>query len=403
MFDVNVSDFESVIVQRDRSLFHDDYRSKNFHIKEALAEKNIAIIGGAGSIGRFCVEEILRFDPKRVVIIDLNENQLTEVARNIRSQREFRFKGEIEFLPICLGSDEFERYINEQEPFDYIFNFAAMKHVRSEKNIYSVLRMFDTNVFFVEKLLDLLPYKLKKFFSVSSDKAVRSHNLMGASKHLLEQVHRHHSQKHSYSSARFANVAFSYGSLPLGFIYRIQKKQPIAAPTDIFRYFITHREAAELCLMSIALGDNGEIYVPKLTQQKDAIGFGDIVTNLLSIFGFEPEFVDSEQEAFEKFDFLYDKKKWPCVFSPSITTGEKKIEEFYFEQEFINLEKYLNVGVCQTSAPTFTWDQWLQFKEFHKLAKKDKSISKVDYVEELRKIHPDLSHLEKNINLDSRI
>jgi FlaA1/EpsC-like NDP-sugar epimerase len=403
MFDVNVSDFESVIVQRDRSLFHDDYRSKNFHIKEALAEKNIAIIGGAGSIGRFCVEEILRFDPKRVVIIDLNENQLTEVARNIRSQREFRFKGEIEFLPICLGSDEFERYINEQEPFDYIFNFAAMKHVRSEKNIYSVLRMFDTNVFFVEKLLDLLPYKLKKFFSVSSDKAVRSHNLMGASKHLLEQVHRLYSNKHNYSSARFANVAFSFGSLPLGFIYRLQKKQPIAAPIDIFRYFISHKEAAELCLMSIAFGQNGEVYVPKLSQEKDAIGFVQIVTNLLQKFGFEPEFFDSEKEAFEKFELTYEKKKWPCLFSASITTGEKKIEEFYFEQELTDFERYGNIGVCQSSAPSISWEQWGQFKEFHKFAKKNKSVSKADYVEEVKKIHPYLHHVEKNINLDSRI
>ena len=266
---VSLLNYEEIVTQRSDSLFDVDMYANEALLRERINGSRIAIVGAAGSIGSSVVKTLLRFKPSALSLIDLDENDLVELVRDLRSTAGLTIPDDFTTMPIGLGSVEFDRYFRDSKPFDYFLNLCAVKHVRSEKNIYCLMHMIDTHVVFLHSFFMQNPYQFEKVFSVSSDKAANPANMMGASKMIMEKVLLANSERHPFSTARFANVAFSDGSLPFGFLQRICKRQPLTAPNDVKRYFISHQEAGELCVISCMLGENRDVFFPKLAGNED--------------------------------------------------------------------------------------------------------------------------------------
>lgn len=394
--------YEKIITEREESCFKQDIDNNFNQIKSMVAGSRIAVVGAAGSIGSAVAKTILRFEPKSLVLIDISENNLVELVRDLRSSGDVRIPEEFATLPIAMGSEEFNRYFAENKPFDYFFNLAAIKHVRSEKDVYCLIRMINTNVLFMHDFLEENPYKFRKVFSVSSDKAANPANLMGATKMAMEQSLLYRAAEQPFSTARFANVAFSDGSLPFGFLRRIEKIQPIAAPNDVRRYFISHQEAGELCAMSAFTGENRDVFFPKLAEDKDEKTFSQIAEDLLKFLGYEPYLCETEEEARGKIKELVPKRQWPCYFFKTDTTGEKDFEEFFVPSEDVDFERFNSIGVIKRDSGC---DRKVveEFLEFAQEAKENKQLVKADYVKALEKIVPTLSHIETGKNLDSKM
>ncbi len=394
--------YESIATRRTESLFANEmeFHAKDF--KEAIEGSSIAVIGAAGSIGFAVVKILTHYKPRKLVLIDLNENNLVEVVRDLRSDFHLTVPQDFQALPIGLGSYECTHFFAESRPFDYVFNLSAVKHVRSEKDKYSLLRMIDTNNLFLYEFLSNLKYSLKKFFSVSTDKAVNPANLMGASKCVMESIMNVFSHQQPWSSARFANVAFSLGSLPHGFLNRIEKKQPLAAPNDITRYFISHEEAAQLCLLSGVLGKNQNIFFPKLQATLNETKFSDIAIELLKKLEYEPYFCSSEEEAKELCETLIPKRKWPCLFTASNTEGEKDFEEFYSESDVVDRKRFLNIGVVESQS---FYDESLvkEFLSFHTRVRQTGDYTKDDYLEYFKRLVPGFDHVGQKGILDGKM
>jgi len=397
-----LSDYESLVTNRTSSMFDEDVQNNLPLLRECICNSRVAIIGAAGSIGFSVVKSILRFRPAGMSLIDISENNLVEVVRDCRSSRGLTVPDEFTVLPIGLGSVEFLRFFNESKPFDYVLNLSAIKHVRSEKDIYSLIRMIDTNVNYMADFLEGLEYRVKKFFSVSSDKAVNPASLMGASKMVMEKILLNQ-RKHPFSTARFANVAFSDGSLPFAFLRRIEKKQPISSPRDVRRFFISHEEAGGICLLSSMLGENGDVYFPALKQGCDERTFAEIAVKLLEKLGYAAHECSSEEEARQDAEALIARKKWPCFFFDSDTTGEKDYEEFYTETELVDFNRYKNIGIIKQTFNDVSPEILAAFLQFVKNAKSDRGIKKSDYVKEFQKIVPTLAHIETGKNLDQKM
>lgn len=394
---------EQLITGRSESCFRDDLEANAAAIKANVEGRRIAVIGAAGSIGASVVKSVLRFEPRALALIDISENNLVELVRDLRSSLNVTLPRDFVTLPIAMGSIEFARFFAENEPFDYLFNLAAMKHVRSEKDIYSLTRMIDTNVAFPFEFLEKNPYAFKKVFMVSSDKAANPANLMGATKMAMEKMLLYRSGEQPFSTARFANVAFSDGSLPDGFSRRIAKRQPIAAPNDIRRYFISHQEAGELCVLAAFVGENRDVFFPKLTARSDEKTFAEIAESLLRSHGYEPYLCLSEDEAKRRAEELIKQKKWPCCFFATDTSGEKTFEEFYVSSETVDLNRFQSIGVIQRDANDVDASVVKAFLRFVGTAKTRKDITKADYVRELERIVPTLSHVETGKNLDGKM
>jgi FlaA1/EpsC-like NDP-sugar epimerase len=398
-----ISQYEQLATGRSSSLFDEDVDANTAALKENVGGKRIAVIGAAGSIGGSVVRNILRFNPRAIVLIDLSENNLVELVRDLRSREDVIVPEDFATLPIGLGSVECTRFFRETKPFDYILNLSAMKHVRSEKDIYCLARMIDTNVLFPNELLQNLPKPCRNFFSVSSDKAANPANLMGASKMLMEKILLTNSASQPFSTARFANVAFSDGSLPHGFLQRIQKRQPLAAPSDVKRYFMSHQEAGQICVMSCFLGNNRDIYFPNLEQGLHEKTFASIAQSLLRELGYEPIECASEHEARQRIDDLLPQKKWPCYFFKSDTTGEKAFEEFTTGKESLDVKRYRHIAVIEQSAADVDKVAVDRFVKFARAAKADAKVMKDDYVREFRLAVPELAHIETGKNLDQKM
>lgn len=394
--------YERVITERNESCFQRDVAANATTLKAMVAGSRIAVVGAAGSIGSAVAKTILRFAPRSLVLVDVSENNLVELVRDLRSSPDVKMPADFSTLPIAMGSLEFDRYFAETAPFDYFFNLAAIKHVRSEKDVYCLTRMIDTNVLFMHDFLVGNPYKFKKVFSVSSDKAANPANLMGATKMAMEQTLLHRSEEQPFSTARFANVAFSDGSLPYGFLRRIEKRQPLSAPSDVRRYFISHQEAGELCALSAFVGENRDVFFPKLAADKDEKTFSRIAEDLLRALGYEPFVCSTEDEAKRRAEELIPQKKWPCHFFKSDTTGEKDFEEFFVAAETVDFARFEAVGVvkrCALRDHAAVED----FLAFAKAAKARKDLTKADYVQALERLVPTLRHLETGKNLDSKM
>ena len=392
---------EPIATGRTTSLFAEDLEANAPEMWDALEGKRIVIVGAAGSIGSAVTKVLLRFRPSAVALVDLSENNLVELVRDLHSTDTISLPADFAALPIGIGSVEFDRYIRETVPFDFFFNLSAIKHVRSEKDIYSIIRMLDTNVLFLHDFFQQAPYTFERVFSVSSDKASNPANLMGASKMIMEKVLLTNASRQPFAAARFANVAFSDGSLPFGFIERINKRQPIAAPSDVKRYFISHQEAGELCVMACVLSNNREVFFPKLSSGTDEKTFAEIALALLDKLGYEGVPCDSEVEAKMRCSELISQKKWPCLLLPSTTSGEKAYEEFFTQQEDVILERFRRVGVIRRESSELEGIE--RFTAFCRAAKHDPEVTKRAYVDAIQKLVPTLNHVETGKHLDQRM
>ena len=332
------------ITNRSQSMFEFDINQNKLLLSSKIDNKTVLVIGGAGTIGMSFIKALLRFKPKSLIVVDINENGLTELTRNLRSSNNLFIPNDYVTYPMSYSDSVFYKMFKYRKGFDIVANFSAHKHVRSEKDIFSVEALINNNVLNAKKLLDILElYPPKHFFCVSTDKAANPVNIMGGSKKIMEDIIMTYSQKFSVTTARFANVAFSNGSLLQGFLERISKKQPISAPNDVTRYFVSPKESGQICLLACILGNSGEIYFPKLKEEQ-VMTFSNIAIKLLKAFGYDPDYCSSEEEAINKSYDGFD-NKYPVYFSGSNTTGEKPYEEFYTKDETVCLNQYKSLGV----------------------------------------------------------
>ena len=338
------------LIGRKKELFSKDIEIYEEKLEGIISSSSFLVIGGAGSIGQAVVKEIFVRLPKKLHVVDISENNLAELVRDIRSTFGY-IAGEFSTYALDIGSAEYDSFINSDGKYDYILNLSALKHVRSEKDPYTLMRMINTNIFNINKTINQSIDKgVKKYFCVSTDKASNPINMMGASKRIMEMYLMRSSVDINISTARFANVAFSDGSLLHSFNQRIEKLQPIAAPNDVKRYFITHKESGELCLMSAIFGENRDIFFPKLSEDLHLVSFADIAIKYLSNKGYEPYLCKTEDEARKLIKTLPEKGKWPCLFKGSNTTGEKSFEEFYTSEEILDMKRFSNLGVIKNTS-----------------------------------------------------
>lgn len=338
------------ILGRDKELFSDDIVAYEKSLRSFINGASFLVLGGAGSIGQAVVKEIFKRNPKKLHVVDLSENNLAETVRDIRSSFGY-INGDFRTFALDIGSAEYDAFISSDGRYDYVLNLSALKHVRSEKDTYTLMRLIRTNIFNTEKTVrDAIGKRARKYFCVSTDKAANPVNMMGASKRVMEMFLMRSSKEVPISTARFANVAFSDGSLMHSFNQRIQKKQPIAAPNDIKRYFVTPKESGELCLMSCLLGDNRDIFFPKLSEKLHLITFAEIAVKYLHMLGYEPYICADEDEARAFLSASAGKKQWPCLFTASDTTGEKDFEEFFTKNEILDLKRFVSIGIIKNES-----------------------------------------------------
>ena len=361
--------------------------------------KNCMIIGGAGTIGSNYTKELLYFKPNKIVVVDINENGLTELTRDLRSSKLLDYNPDYITYPVDLRSETFDK-IFWSDNFDLIANFSAHKHVRSEKDKISVEGLIKNNVYGAVKLLDLCSKRPPRyFFSVSTDKATNPVNIMGASKALMEKLIISKQNEFRVTTARFANVAFSNGSLLDGFVYRLQKKQPLSCPSDIKRFFVTPKQSGQICLLATLLGKSGNIFFPKLNFHEDQIYFKDIALEFLIENGFEPVIVQSEEEA-KSFDIEKNPGKYPIFFFKTDTSGEKAYEEFYSEEEDYEINLYDSLGYIKTIEESISFKEVIE--DFDKVFNNPNSI-KADIVEVIKKYVPNFQHIETGKHLDQKM
>ena len=342
------------LIGRQEPLFEEDLQLHGPEIDRLIAGSSFLVVGGAGSIGGAVVRELFARSPKSLHVVDVSENNLAELVRDLRSSLGYATE---DFHAYCFDvlGPEFDAFAEDVTArgtrYDYVLNFSALKHVRSEKDPFTLMRLIDVNVFLTRKLLEFSrSIGSKKFFCVSTDKAANPVNMMGGSKRIMEMFLIGHGGATDVSTARFANVAFSDGSLPHAWTQRLQKRQPIAAPNDVRRYFVTAQEGAQLCLFSILQGGDREIYFPKLSPRLHLITFSAMAEKYLRSVGWEPHLCDSEEEARTRVAELSAVGRWPCYFFKSDTTGEKDFEEFYTEAEQVDWERYREIGVVRNEA-----------------------------------------------------
>jgi len=395
------------LIGREEELFDKDIQTNEAELKSIISNSSFLVIGGAGSIGQAVTKEIFKRNPQKLHVVDISENNLVELVRDIRSFLGY-IDGDFRTFALDAGSVEFECYFDAEGPFDYVLNLSALKHVRSEKDPYTLMRMIDVNIFNTDKTVEMSINKgAKKYFAVSTDKAANPVNMMGASKRIMEMFLMRRSQDIPISTARFANVAFSDGSLLHSFNQRLQKMQPIVAPKDVKRYFVTPKESGELCLMSCLMGDNRDIFFPKLSEKLHLVSFADIAVKYLQEKGYEPYICNDENEAREFFiqnsQFkIQNYKKWPCLFTVSDTTGEKDFEEFYTDEEVLEMDRFDNIGVIKND-PVFDDKKLKYFEDKITNFKESQDWSKEEIVKLFNYMIPGFYHKETGKYLDGKM
>jgi len=390
------------LIGRESELFEDDIRTHEKELSDIVSSSSFLVIGGAGSIGQAVTKEIFKRNPLKLHVVDISENNMVELVRDIRSSLGY-IKGEFATFSLDIGSIEYDAFIKADGKYDYVLNLSALKHVRSEKDPFTLMRMIEVNIENTDKTIgQALENGSKKYFCVSTDKAANPVNMMGASKRIMEMFLMRRSLEMPISTARFANVAFSDGSLLHGFNQRIQKQQPLSAPSDVRRYFVTPKESGELCLMSCLLGENRDIFFPKLSDKLHLITFADIAVKYLKNIGYEPYLCESEDEARALAKTLPSEGKWPCYFFESDTTGEKDFEEFFTDKEILDMERFENLGVIKNEA-NYNESHLNYFTEEIDKFKKNQAWTKEEIVKIFFKMIPDFGHKETGKYLDSKM
>ena len=390
------------LIGRESELFHEDLACNDSKLKDLVADSRFLVIGGSGSIGQAVTREIFKRDPRALHVVDISENNMVELVRDLRSTEGYG-NGDFKTFSVDCGSVEFEALIASEGPYDYVFNLSALKHVRSESDPYTLMRMIMVNVFNTVKTLRLArKMEAKKYFCVSTDKAANPVNMMGASKRIMEMFLMRESLNQKISMARFANVAFSDGSLLHGFNQRFSKKQPFSAPNDVRRYFVTPKESGELCLLSGLLGDNRDILFPKLSEKLHLITFSEIAVRYLREHGYQPYECESEDEARDRAEELIAKKQWPCYFFKSDTTGEKDFEEFFTDNEDLDMQRFETVGIIKNK-PDFDEAKLDDFMSRIEALRNKGTWTKDDIVKLYFDLLPEFAHKETGKYLDQRM
>jgi FlaA1/EpsC-like NDP-sugar epimerase len=390
------------LIGREEPLFDADVRREEGRLSDLVRGGRFLVIGGAGSIGQAVTREIFKRHPRALHVVDISENNLVELVRDLRSTLGY-IEGDFRTFAIDCGALEFAALMRENQGYDYILNLSALKHVRSEKDPFTLMRMIDVNVLNTNRTLDLAQEAgCRKYFCVSTDKAANPVNMMGASKRIMEMFLMRQSLEQPISTARFANVAFSDGSLLHGFNQRVAKRQPISAPRDVRRYFVTPQESGELCLMSCLLGENRDIFFPKLSEKLHLITFAEIAVKYLAALGFEAHVCESEEEARGRAAELIGRKRWPCYFFDSDTTGEKDFEEFFTDREVLDMERFASIGVIEND-PVFDAERLDRFVGRIAELKGLGHWERADLVALFREMIPEFAHKETGKYLDGRM
>lgn len=389
------------VTGRRRSLLAGDLEANKAQLTALIQGKSVLVIGGAGTIGSSYIRAMLPFKPGKLVVADINENGLTELVRDCRSRTDLQLPKDFKSYPVNFGDRVFDKLFAHEGPFDIVANFAAHKHVRSEKDVFSIEAMLENNVVRAKHFLDkLLASPPQHFFCVSTDKAANPVNIMGASKKLMEEVILAYSDELKITTARFANVAFSNGSLLAGFIERLMKQQPFSCPADVKRYFVSPAESGQICLLACMLGNSGEIIFPKLDPEKDLVYFKDIALQLLPRLGYEPYECASEEEARQMAASLQG-NKYPVYFFESDTSGEKLYEEFFTDKEDLDLQRFAALGVIRNAARRQKQELDGIISELEQLFARN--AGKEDVVRILNRLLPTFQHIETGLNLDQKM
>jgi len=392
----------SKVVGRSLDLFEKDISQVDQKLRELVGASRFLVVGGAGSIGKAVVREIFARKPAALHVVDISENNMVELVRDIRSTIGY-IEGDFRTFAVDVGSIEFDALVEAEGPYDYVLNLSALKHVRSEKDPYTLMRLIDVNIFSSIKTFKVAEkMQSEKYFCVSSDKATNPVNMMGCSKRIMEKFIMREGDRINVSTARFANVAFSDGSLLHGFNQRLLARHPISAPRDVRRYFVTPKESGQLCLLSVMLGNSREIFFPKLAAELHLQTFSDIAVRFLEAHGYEPVECSSEDEARSRAAELIAQKQWPCVFFESDTTGEKDFEEFYAEGEQLNLDRFDGVGVIEG----VRFDDSADLDRFASEIQRMRTLgewTKEELVELFLSVVPEFTHVETGRNLDQRM
>lgn len=390
------------LIGRNKLLFEQDINTYNEKLSGIVLNSRFLVIGGAGSIGQAVTKEIFKRKPLKLHVVDISENNLVELVRDIRSSFGY-IKGDFQTFALDIGSIEYDAFIEADGYYDYVLNLSALKHVRSEKDAFTLMRMIDVNIFNTDKTIaQSIEKGVKKYFCVSTDKAANPVSMMGASKRIMEMFLMKRSKEILISTARFANVAFSDGSLLHGFNQRIQKRQPIVAPNDVRRYFVIPKESGELCLMSCIFGENRDVFFPKLSEHLHLITFAEIAEKYLQALGYSSYVCENEDQARVLAHTLPESMKWPCLFTASDTTGEKGFEEFFTADEVLDMHRFANIGVIKNELNAQE-KQLDHFTNVIKAMKNSKNWSKESIVELFHEMIPDFGHKEIGKYLDAKM
>ena len=390
------------LIGRQTKIFVNDINKHESDLCEIISKSKFLVLGGAGSIGQAVTKEIFKRNPLKLHVVDISENNMVELVRDIRSSYGY-IDGDFKTFALDIGSEEYDAFFESDGTYDYVLNLSALKHVRSEKDPFTLMRMINVNIFNTDKTIEQSIKKgVKKYFCVSTDKAANPVNMMGASKRIMEMFVNRRSKDIDISMARFANVAFSDGSLLHGFNKRIEKKQPIVAPNDIKRYFVIPEESGELCLMSCVFGENRDIFFPKLNENLNLIKFSDIAVLYLKEKGLEPFICDTEAQARNYFNENKTDHNWPCLFTKSDTSGEKDFEEFFTENEKLDMDRFDKLGVIKNELDYQAQKLLFFEKEIFKL-KRSKVWDKKEIKELFNYMIPDFAHKETGKFLDSKM
>ena len=384
-------------------MFADDIEENKEKLKSEIEGKSVCVIGGAGSIGSSFIKAMLPFKPSKLLVIDLNENGLAELTRDLRSTYGMYVPDEYRTYTLNFADPIFERIFKEEDGFDIFANFSAHKHVRSEKDRYSVQALIENNDIKAKRLMDLLSTcPPKHFFCVSTDKAANPVNIMGASKRIMEDMVMAYASRFKVTTARFANVAFSNGSLPDGWLHRVMHKQPLAAPNDVRRYFVSPEESGQICMLACILGRNGEVFFPKLDEDK-MITFSSICDEYVKAIGREKRqcLTDEEAKRFAQ-RMPYENKEYPVVYFSSDTTGEKAYEEFYVPGEKLDMNRFKSLGVIEEGERRSMQEIDAFFAELERIFSQP-DFTKQEVVEAMKRFIPNFEHEEKGKNLDQKM